>query len=352
MGITDMMNRVQLSEEERKKYIHFSSHRYTRVLVSYNEHYSLMLICWDKGQGTPIHDHGDDRTVWWKVIEGCVRLTIYENESVHSEQCSIEDGVTVEDRTVVHKLENCCANQVAVSLHLYVPAYLECCFRDPTSGAQKTVPVVYCPYSTDEQLKDTACRLSIQSRIFSNFQAFIETLRSEFNARDAPDASHIKEIVECFQFNPEEWKQYARFDPQHYSRVLVAQDKAFSVILCCWNVKQVSPIHDHYGSKAWVKVLSGTMEEAIYSFDEKLHLRETVTLDNQTTCHRDGDLIHSIKNIGECEAVTLHIYSPPFQYCNCYDCCANEVKKTISIDRIFEHMSPCMKRRQAVPPTS
>ena len=31
--------------------------------------YTLMLCCWDRGQSTPVHDHGGSRK-WIKILEG------------------------------------------------------------------------------------------------------------------------------------------------------------------------------------------------------------------------------------------------------------------------------------------
>ena len=31
--------------------------QYTRNLVGYNNSFTLLMLCWDRGQESPIHDH-------------------------------------------------------------------------------------------------------------------------------------------------------------------------------------------------------------------------------------------------------------------------------------------------------
>ena len=56
-------------------------------------------------------------------------------------------------------------------------------------------------------------------------------------------------------FNPLEWQQYAAWDPEHFTRVLLASSPYYSMVLSCWDRGQFSPVHDHAGSRNWIKVL-------------------------------------------------------------------------------------------------
>ena len=58
-----------------RRYIHFSKRKYTRNLVAYEETLSVILLCWEANQKTPIHDHGDfGMRTWVKVLQGNLSL--------------------------------------------------------------------------------------------------------------------------------------------------------------------------------------------------------------------------------------------------------------------------------------
>ncbi len=43
--------------------------RYTRTLVGYDEQFIVLLLCWEKGQSSPIHDHAGS-SCWVKILTG------------------------------------------------------------------------------------------------------------------------------------------------------------------------------------------------------------------------------------------------------------------------------------------
>ena len=51
---------------------------------------------------------------------------------------------------------------------------------------------------------------------------------------------------------------------QHFTRVLLASSPYYSMVLSCWDRGQFSPVHDHAGSRNWIKVLQGTIDEVQY----------------------------------------------------------------------------------------
>ena len=46
-----------------------SDRAYQRVCVAHDDNAELILLCWDKGQGTPIHNHGRQEC-WVHIVEG------------------------------------------------------------------------------------------------------------------------------------------------------------------------------------------------------------------------------------------------------------------------------------------
>jgi len=64
--ITNLMAHVQINPEEWKAQAQLQEKHFTRVLIGQTEDWMLILTCWDKDQGTPIHDHQGSYN-WIKV---------------------------------------------------------------------------------------------------------------------------------------------------------------------------------------------------------------------------------------------------------------------------------------------
>ncbi|ETV97889.1 hypothetical protein H310_09211 [Aphanomyces invadans] len=117
--------------DELKRYAHFDpSRNYTRNLIATdNQTYALMLLCWNKGKYSPIHDHPSDGC-WVRHIQGTVHEVRYWNNGTSLEQTSetfVSEGVTyMDDSLGLHKIGNPSDTTDAITLHLYAPPYDKC----------------------------------------------------------------------------------------------------------------------------------------------------------------------------------------------------------------------------------
>jgi len=144
-----------LSEEEHVKYADifgsikllpsafeaccsWSDDCYTRNCIVENEKFELILLCWEKGQVTPIHDHGGEEC-WVKIIEGEFRETIYkldnagELNTVKTTIAKTGDITYMVDFMGCHRLENL-SDARSMSLHLYAKPIRNCNTFDEASG--------------------------------------------------------------------------------------------------------------------------------------------------------------------------------------------------------------------------
>ncbi len=64
---------VRLDVASLRPYLHFRRRRYTRNLVYRDARMEVMLLCWDTGTASPIHDHGGQRC--WLSVQSGVLLT-------------------------------------------------------------------------------------------------------------------------------------------------------------------------------------------------------------------------------------------------------------------------------------
>lgn len=114
-----------------------------------------------------------------------------------------------------------------------------------------------------------------------------------------------------------------------YTRNLIFKDERFEMMAVCWEPGQVSRVHNHAGQNCWMTVPVGKLRGqnfAIADIDETrgyCKLVETDTFDLSDCLAAKVELeepVHQILNLAEFDAraVSIHIYSKPFDTCLSY----------------------------------
>lgn len=110
------------------------------------------------------------------------------------------------------------------------------------------------------------------------------------------------------------------FNDERYARNLLAYGPQFYALVLCWKPGQASPIHDHRGASCGVRVIEGVATETSFRWlDGKLVEDSVTTMSAGEVCGSFDDDIHEIRNNGDTNLVTLHIYSPYLDNINLYD---------------------------------
>jgi len=65
----DIMKQIDIPIREFEKYYSWNRNRYARNCLVKTENFELLLICYEKGQQTPIHDY-DSKQAWIHTIHG------------------------------------------------------------------------------------------------------------------------------------------------------------------------------------------------------------------------------------------------------------------------------------------
>ena len=150
---------------------------------------------------------------------------------------------------------------------------------------------------------------------------------------EIPDAEFQCDTV--YQFlaeNPvdvETIEKYFHWSKKFYTRNLIFKNERFEIMAICWDRGQVSKIHNHADQMCWMTVpigkLRGQNFRAVEIDESKgfCKLEETDNFDLSDCLAAKVELeqpIHQILNLPEFEsrAVSLHIYSKPFDKCLCY----------------------------------
>lgn len=122
---------------------------------------------------------------------------------------------------------------------------------------------------------------------------------------------------------------YFFWSEKFYTRNLIYKDKRFELMAVCWERGQVSRIHNHADQMCWMTVPMGKLHGQNFravEIDEEKHfckLEETDNFDLSDCLAAKVELeqpIHQILNLPEFNqrAVSIHIYSKPFNKCLSY----------------------------------
>jgi cysteine dioxygenase len=122
---------------------------------------------------------------------------------------------------------------------------------------------------------------------------------------------------------------YFFWSGQCYTRNLIHKNKRFELMAICWEPGQVSRIHNHSEQNCWMTVPVGRLKGQNFAVTEMDELRGRCVLvetndfelsDCLTAKVELEEPIHQILNLDEYNerAVSVHIYSKPFDRCLSY----------------------------------
>jgi cysteine dioxygenase len=144
--------------------------------------------------------------------------------------------------------------------------------------------------------------------------------------------NHTAELLTFLQHNsvsPDTLASYLKWDQQHYTRNLIDKTPLYELIAICWEVGQVSSVHNHRDQNCWMAVPIGRLlVENFHLISQdvdhgqcQLTPTDTVEMNPAHPCAvNPADPVHRVVNpkyFGE-RAVSLHIYSRPFDTCVVY----------------------------------
>ncbi len=132
---------------------------------------------------------------------------------------------------------------------------------------------------------------------------------------------------------------YLFFSKNHYTRNLIFKNDLFELVAVCWEIGQASQVHDHHDQNCWMTVPLGRLRINNYRIVEQnnqtsfciveptdffdIHPHEPATEVNPQ------EPVHKVSNLAEFRerAVSLHIYSRPFNRCLVYSLDKNEFRE-------------------------
>ncbi len=154
-GVYDFLSGHQVTAESIEKYLFWSDNFYTRNLVYKDERFEMMIICWEKGQASRIHNHNDQKC-WMMVPIGRLR-----GQNFAVVEMDAQRGYCKLSETNMFDLSDCLAAKVdleepvhqvinmpefderAASIHIYSKPYDKCLSYCRDTDTFKEVDLFY-----------------------------------------------------------------------------------------------------------------------------------------------------------------------------------------------------------------
>jgi Cysteine dioxygenase type I len=139
----------------------------------------------------------------------------------------------------------------------------------------------------------------------------------------------IQDFVLQHQVRPESLDKYLFFSKGNYTRNLIFRNEVFECMAICWEIGQFSRIHNHRGQNCWMSAPIGRLKVQNFRVEErdascgKCRLVATDSYQMDATHPafvNPQEPVHQVLNLPEFKrrAVTIHIYSKPFDSCEVY----------------------------------
>jgi len=153
--VYDYLKDHPVDRDSLAPYLFFSKDHYTRNLVFKNELFALIAVCWEKGQGSQIHNH-QNQNCWMTIPMG--RLLVQNFRVVDQNEaggyCRLEPSDTVEIHQLlpaevdpeepVHRVLNLAKfDERAVSLHIYSRPFERCLVYSLETNQYQEIPLHY-----------------------------------------------------------------------------------------------------------------------------------------------------------------------------------------------------------------
>jgi cysteine dioxygenase len=139
-----------------------------------------------------------------------------------------------------------------------------------------------------------------------------------------PRGGAVPALLEAYARDHSDWEPFQNFVEGRYTRSLVRRTENYELLVLSWGAGEESPVHNHMGQRCWMAVLDGEMEEVHFSREEggsgplikgptKRFVEGNVAFIN------DDIALHLVRGAEGKAAVSLHLYSKPYDICLIYD---------------------------------
>ncbi len=161
-------------------------------------------------------------------------------------------------------------------------------------------------------------------------QQLIDRLK-QLKDSDFLDVHKPLAVLRASPVDPESLAPFMFWNSQHYTRNLIHKTELYEMLAICWDVGMKSSIHNHKNQNCWMAAPVGklevhnykVLEESLASQHCNIVPTDTVEITQSNPVAVDPlNPVHDVRNPREWNqrAVSLHLYSRPFDSCIVYSC--------------------------------
>ena len=141
--------------------------------------------------------------------------------------------------------------------------------------------------------------------------------------------ANVHDYLRTYPIDAASLAKYCFFSKGNYTRNLIFKNDLFECMTVCWEVGQASRIHNHRDQNCWMAVPIGRLKVQNYRVDDRdaqcstCHLVPTRVFEMNPAHPGYVDPlepVHEVLNLVEfaARAVSVHVYSRPFDTCEIY----------------------------------
>jgi cysteine dioxygenase len=169
-------------------------------------------------------------------------------------------------------------------------------------------------------------KVTVHSRV--SITELVRELRA-LPASAFDQTGRVQQLLAAHPVDEASLAPYLTWNRQHYTRNLIDKSDLYELLAICWEVGQASSVHNHHEQNCWMAAPIGRLlvENFRAEFQDleagkcRLVASNTVELTAEHPCAVDPkEPVHRVVNPreGNQRAVTLHVYSRPFDSCVVY----------------------------------
>ena len=143
------------------------------------------------------------------------------------------------------------------------------------------------------------------------------------------ETERLRQFLQETPVSAESLAPYLTWDPRHYTRNLIDKTPLYELLAICWEIGQISSVHNHRDQNCWMAVPIGRLQvenfrvvsQDLSSGRCQLQATNTVEMNISQPCAVDPrEPVHRVINprTFNQRAVSLHVYSRPFDTCVVY----------------------------------
>jgi len=134
-----------------------------------------------------------------------------------------------------------------------------------------------------------------------------------YNLNLGPGYDGYKSLIQAIDLSTAELNELCEWMSQDHMRISVYDTPGLEAVITYWRPGNKTPIHNYSFQQGWIKVMKGTLSLEYFDVDSGIpgaRLMDKQLIEAGEFIYlNDGFGYHRFKNIGDEEAIAVHLYA-------------------------------------------